>query len=329
MLLIWCVSLILNQLTDVESDLLRLVNCILSMVALAVNITALLFDGRTRENLMYARDNILAFVLMTLAIQIFSFLSLHPVFGPWSIIIEELVMDVCKFLVVLMLFIVTFTFHMLVIYKQVYGKAKVDNPTSMTIINYKDGTVLAIFEELLFACFGLASRPEKLNEEELKYSPAATYNIASGVFCLYEIVIAIVMINMLIAMMSNTYTRIEERSNIEWKFGRARTIWNMAESDSVPCPVNLFTTVIRVIKVSLKAKCLCCTVNVPGLFYDMSHKSTLGEGAEELGEEPGEKKAKHINTVVPWREIVDAYWVGLGKDLIEIREEKRKLLSGK
>ena len=53
---------------------------------------------------------------------------------------------------------------------------------------------------------------------------------------------------MLIAMMSNTYTRIEERSNIEWKYGRARTIYNMAESDSTPSPVNLFTTVTRVLR---------------------------------------------------------------------------------
>ena len=138
------------------------------------------------------------------------------------------------------------------------------------------------------------------------------------------------MINMLIAMMSNTYTSIDERCNIEWKFGRARTIWNMAESDSVPCPVNLFTTVIRVFKVSLKAKCICCTVNVKSLFYDMSHKSTLGEGSEELGDEHGEKKkAKHINTVVPWREVVDAYWVGLGMDIVEVADQRRKLISGK
>ena len=45
-------------------------------------------------------------------------MSLHPVFGPWSIIIERLVGDVSKFLVILTLFILTFTFHHVVIYKQ-------------------------------------------------------------------------------------------------------------------------------------------------------------------------------------------------------------------
>ena len=65
--------------------------------------------------------------------------------------------------------------------------------TSFAIINYKDGTLLAIFENLLFACFGLASIPEKLTEEELKYSPQWTLHVATYVFCLYEIIIIIVM----------------------------------------------------------------------------------------------------------------------------------------
>lgn len=50
----------------------------------------------------------------------------------------------------------------------------------------------------------------------------------------------IVLINLLIAMMSNTYSRIEEQSDIEWKFGRAKLIQNMNRTLSTPSPLNLF-----------------------------------------------------------------------------------------
>jgi hypothetical protein len=49
----------------------------------------------------------------------------------------------------------------------------------------------------------------------------------------------IVLINLLIAMMSNTYQRIEAQSDIEWKFGRAKLIRNMNRTLSTPSPINL------------------------------------------------------------------------------------------
>lgn len=54
------------------------------------------------------------------------------------------------------------------------------------------------------------------------------------------LVTIIVLINLLIAMMSNTYMRIEEESDIQWKFGRAKLIQNMNRTMSTPSPLNLF-----------------------------------------------------------------------------------------
>ena len=66
----------------------------------------------------------------------------------------------------------------------------------------------------------------------------------------------IVLINLLIAMMSDTYCRIQEQvritlkpradqavqSDIEWKFGLAKLIRNMQRTNVAPSPLNLFTT---------------------------------------------------------------------------------------
>ena len=87
----------------------------------------------------------------------------------------------------------------------------------------------------------------------------------------------------------------------------------------------------RVFKIWLKARCVCCSVNVREVMWDMSHKSTLGEGAEELGEMLGWEKSvwKHVNNVVPWRKVVDDYWVLTERtDLTELYENRRKLFTG-
>lgn len=51
----------------------------------------------------------------------------------------------------------------------------------------------------------------------------------------------IVLINLLIAMLSDTYQRIQARSDLEWKYGRAKLIMNMDKSAVSPPPVNVVT----------------------------------------------------------------------------------------
>ena len=52
----------------------------------------------------------------------------------------------------------------------------------------------------------------------------------------------VVLINLLIAMMSDTYQRIQQQSDIEWKFGLAKLIRNMQRTQVAPSPLNLVST---------------------------------------------------------------------------------------
>lgn len=69
-----------------------------------------------------------------------------------------------------------------------------------------------------------------------------TLILFKAVFALYLLVTAIVLINLLIAMMSDTYQRIQQDSDTEWKFGLAKLIRNMHRTNSSPAPINLITT---------------------------------------------------------------------------------------
>lgn len=319
-LLIWLFAIFVKQVADSEFKLLRLITCVLSSAALGANLMAIFVNDRPRENLMYVRDNIFAFVLLVLIVQIFEFMNMHELFGPWSVIIRSLVMDVVKFLIVLLLFIGAFTLHMCVIYKPVYNKKRVDFPEGLTDLNIKV-SLRIVFEELFFACFGLTNRPLELTAKERNDSPSETYVIATFVFAIYQILAIIVLVNLLIAMMSDTYAKIEEKSEIEWKFGRGSVIWNMTKTTSVPAPVNLVTTFIVVLKVCITARFLCCFVNVRKIYHDMNNKvhgrfdndddpdEDEDEEEEDLEKPKRKKRPQHLKKVVPWKDIIEEYWL--------------------
>jgi len=63
---------------------------------------------------------------------------------------------------------------------------------------------------------------------------------------IYMLVSVVVLINLLIAMMSDTYQRIQAQSDIEWKYGLAKLIRNMHRTTTTPSPLNLVTTWLMV-----------------------------------------------------------------------------------
>jgi len=95
-----------------------------------------------------------------------------------------------------------------------------------------------IIVKLFFALFGLSS------ERDVNLTPENPDNIKyfQFVFILYLLVTTIILINLLIAMMSDTYQRIQQQSDMEWKFGRSKLITSMSKTDMAPAPINLFTS---------------------------------------------------------------------------------------
>nr|XP_033338053.1 short transient receptor potential channel 3-like [Megalopta genalis] len=66
-------------------------------------------------------------------------------------------------------------------------------------------------------------------------------------FSLYMLVSVIVLINLLIAMMSDTYQNIQSQSDIEWKYGLSKLIRKMQKTKTAPSPLNLFSSWITYI----------------------------------------------------------------------------------
>ncbi len=103
-------------------------------------------------------------------------------------------------------------------------------------------TSITTFEYLFFALFGLHKASDLKQSTNEHIDTEWTLVMFKIVFAVYLLVTVIVLINLLIAMMSDTYQRIQQDSDTEWKFGLAKLIRNMHRTDVSPAPINLVTT---------------------------------------------------------------------------------------
>ncbi|XP_059366352.1 serine/threonine-protein phosphatase 6 regulatory ankyrin repeat subunit B-like [Carassius carassius] len=271
LLLIWLCGMLVSELTfPGERAGLAWIGLLLlgfSALALLCHLLAVFTQWWPPVHLhcLFARNVLLA-VAMTLGfIQLLEFLTFHHLFGPWAIIIRDLMKDLCRFAVILMLFHTAFTLSLTALcqpYPHDWNNSTGDwnnstgNATQVTILGPLNMSV-----PLFFALFGL-TEPDKIPMVE--HSPAAMEFLAKMVFSVYLVVTSIVLINLLIAMMSDTYQRIQAQSDMEWKFGRAILIRDMSRKSGIPSPFNLFYSINLLCKRAGKS----CSVECPNVMNE-------------------------------------------------------------
>lgn len=103
-------------------------------------------------------------------------------------------------------------------------------------------TPIDAFELLFFALFGLNGAGDL--KIEILGQPDWTLILFKVFFGVYMLVTVVVLINLLIAMMSDTYQRIQAQSDIEWKYGLAKLIRSMHRTSATPAPLNLIVSPI-------------------------------------------------------------------------------------
>lgn len=234
---------------------IKIIIIFLGVMGIVTHIVCLAFDGRDLYTCLYIRNQILATALLLCFVQVLDFLSFHHLFGPWAIIISSLVFDLVKFVVILAVFMFGFTLHISAIYQQVYPKTENSNlGQGEGNAGAKYLTPWEIFELLFFSLFGLVE-PENL--PPIQTSPVWSREVIKWVFGMYLLVTLIVLINLLIAMMSDTYQRIQAQSDTEWKFGRAKLIRNMKMTSTTPSPINILAKMVVYILVICKHKGKC------------------------------------------------------------------------
>ncbi|XP_073678272.1 transient receptor potential cation channel, subfamily N, member 1 [Garra rufa] len=260
LLLIWLCGMLVSELTfpGERTGLawIRLLLLGFSGAALLCHLLAVFTQWWPPAHLhcLFARNVLLA-VAMTLGfIQLLEFLTFHHLFGPWAIIIRDLIKDLCRFAVILMLFHTAFTLSLTALCQPLHPQERDNSTSNATQVAIPGPLNMSVL--LFFALFGL-TEPDKIPDVER--SPPATAVLAKMVFGVYLVVTFIVLINLLIAMMSDTYQRIQAQSDTEWKFGRAVLIRDMSRKSGIPSPFNLFTNLFYSIKVLCKRAGKICS----------------------------------------------------------------------
>ncbi|XP_044592745.1 serine/threonine-protein phosphatase 6 regulatory ankyrin repeat subunit C isoform X6 [Cotesia glomerata] len=354
----WCLlvmlsGLLLFELTNPsdKSGLgwIKLAVLLFSITGVGLHLAAwTIVDKYYWPTLLYLRNQLFALSFLLACVQILDFLSFHHLFGPWAIIIGNLMKDLARFLAVLAIFVFGFSMHFVAL-----NQAFVNGPQARTKRNaFSDAkmTPILAFEFLFFAVFGHTTHDElKLETAQ----PEWTGNLFKVTFGIYMLVSVVVLINLLIAMMSNTYQRIQAQSDIEWKYGLSKLIRSMHRTTTAPAPLNLITTwLLYLIKLWKKRgvkKQRPSLVHLMGLHRtgqmsprskmgakwlakvkktQVSHKDSVAMSVghlSPLGSQLSFSNALRIDTVVDWeivrRKYLELFGDEADKPIEEIKEE--------
>ncbi|XP_056640149.1 transient receptor potential protein isoform X1 [Diorhabda sublineata] len=258
---LWC-----DGLEEYISDLWNIVDFITNIfyvIWLTLRITTIYIcwrDEREGKTTWYPREEWDSFEPMLLsegafaAGMIFSFLklvhifSVNPHLGPLQISLGRMIIDIVKFFFIytLVLFAFGCGLNQLLWYyaelekKKCYhlpsGLPDFDNNDKACTIWRRYANLFETSQSLFWASFGLVD----LMCFELTGIKGFTRFWALLMFGSYSVINIIVLLNMLIAMMSNSYQIISERSDTEWKFARSRLWVNYFDSgDTLPPPFNI------------------------------------------------------------------------------------------
>ncbi|XP_038078290.1 transient receptor potential cation channel subfamily M member 3-like isoform X2 [Patiria miniata] len=245
--------------------------------------------------------------VMVWYIRLLDVCSVNNVMGPYVNMIGNMIRDLVYFMLILLVFLVSYgvarqailfprsewRWHILgdiflVPYWQVYGELFPDT--------------LDIFQD----------------EYNVTASPQAEAGdldkmIVTGIMSVYLMISNVLLLNLLIAIFNNTFTRVHDNASEIWKFQRYRLILEYSEKPFLPPP---FTIVIHVIMVIRRAMYSCCghTLGTPEMkeLLDEPSMQLLYNFEEEctenyLRQKALEKQLSVNGTIQRISERVDTY----------------------
>ncbi|XP_025422859.1 transient receptor potential protein isoform X1 [Sipha flava] len=195
------------------------------------------------------------------AAMIFSFLklvhifSVNPHLGPLQISLGRMIIDIIKFFFIYTLVLCAFGCglnQLLWYYADLESKKCYHDNNDLPDFGNEEkacstwrrfANIFETSQSLFWAGFGLVD----LTAFDLTGIKSFTRFWGLLLFGSYSVINIIVLLNMLIAMMSNSYQIISERSDMEWKFARS-SLWisYFEDGDTVPLPFNLFPSLKNV-----------------------------------------------------------------------------------
>ncbi|CDW55245.1 transient receptor potential gamma protein [Trichuris trichiura] len=186
------------------------------------------------------------------SLKVIHMFTINPHLGPLRISLGRMIIDIVKFFFVYTLVIFAFAcgLHQLFRYYSWMRKSECQRsgglfPSEDSLLEYRHtchpkfssfSNLFVTVETLFWSIFGLVD----MDTFRLKEPHRTTEWFGKTMFGTYDVISTIVLLNMLIAMMSNSYQYISNQADVEWKFARSK-LWieYFEETGTVPPPFNI------------------------------------------------------------------------------------------
>ncbi|CAH1777259.1 unnamed protein product [Owenia fusiformis] len=192
--------------------------------------------------------------------------QISQILGPLQLMLDGMMLDIMQAFILFVVIIVTFSCGITKLYTNYEDHVRFDVETGESEQQAPEFTrFYKSLATLFWALFGFAEPGyanvivgNVYNETMTTKMNYHTFTEMMGLilFGMYQILVVIVVVNMLIAMMSNTLNRIEENVDMEWKFARSKLWMQYFEAQgTLPPPMNLIPSPKSILKL---IRFLCC-----------------------------------------------------------------------
>ncbi|XP_056417930.1 short transient receptor potential channel 4 isoform X2 [Hyla sarda] len=173
------------------------------------------------------------------SLRLISLFTANSHLGPLQISLGRMLLDILKFLFIYCLVLLAFANGLNQLYFN-YDTTD-DNKLNCTGIrcekqNNAFSTLFETLQSLFWSIFGLIN----LYVTKVQANHTFTEFVGATMFGTYNVISLVVLLNMLIAMMNNSYQLIADHADIEWKFARTK-LWMsyFEEGATLPTPFNI------------------------------------------------------------------------------------------
>ncbi|XP_040037929.2 short transient receptor potential channel 4a [Gasterosteus aculeatus] len=174
------------------------------------------------------------------SLRLISLFTANSHLGPLQISLGRMLLDILKFLFIYCLVLLAFANGLNQLYFYYETKASDERGKCKGIRcveqNNAFSTLFETLQSLFWSIFGLIS----LYVTNVDADHQFTEFVGATMFGTYNIISLVVLLNMLIAMMNNSYQHIADHADIEWKFARTK-LWMsyFEEGATLPPPFNI------------------------------------------------------------------------------------------
>lgn len=239
-------------------------------------------------------EGLLAVATVMSYLRLLFLCQLSYALGPMQVSLGKMTTDFARFAILFGIIILAFTAGLCKFYQCYDGMTSTDPVTGYEVT--QDDSFVNVYSTLKTLFWGIFCMTSSTagsviietspaddsddNETAVANNHYFTQAVGTMLYSVFETLSVIVMLNMLIATMTNTFQRVTGNSYIEWVFGRTQVFLSFSVHTELPPPLNILPSVHCFMDV---CSCMgnCCKAGAIGVANMMSFKGFNKSGTNE------------------------------------------------